>query len=69
MTLPTRCSNSMNSILTVAADGRASPVRVVEVACWGEGTLGQCADAHDRVVPASLALISRTRSVLSHVVA
>ena len=61
----------MDSILTVAAYGHTKPLRVIEAACWGEGALGQCADAHtaDRVMPASLALISRTRAPLLHVLA
>lgn len=61
----------MDGILTVAADGGASPLRVIEGACWREGTLGQCAGAHavDGVMPTSLALISRARAPLSHVVA
>jgi len=71
MTLPMRCSSSLDSILTVAANGSASPLRVIEAACWGEGALGQCADTHvaDRMVLASLALISRARSPLLHVLA
>jgi hypothetical protein len=60
-----RCPSSLDSILTAAADGSAGALRVIEAACWGEGALGQCAGAHaaDRMVPASLALISRARAL------
>ena len=44
MTLPMRCPSSLDSVLTLAADGSASPLTAIEAVCWGEGAPGQCAD-------------------------
>jgi hypothetical protein len=53
----------MDGILTVAADGGASSLRVIE------GALGLCVDTHalDGVMAASLGLSSRARSALLHI--
>ena len=61
-----RGSSSLDSILTVALDGGASPLTVIEAVCGGEGALEQCADTRvaDRMARASLQLISRAHAPL-----
>jgi hypothetical protein len=65
-----RCSSSLDSIVTIAADGSASSARVISAAaCWGERVLKQRADtrAADGMARASPERSSHARDPLSHV--
>lgn len=68
MTLPMRCPSSLDSVLTLAADGSASPLTAIEAVCWGEGTLEQCADTQvaDSMARANRERVSRAPAPLLH---